>query len=138
MLCGTATVFNVVAKFIAFINACWILIWSLLSYSNVMNVPYCTTTYFTLRNQGWVRLWNFSLNQFEVEAIQELGSLSAASVVAICACILIYNLTSEKPPRYRWRATGLFLVGSVTIVTVLTYIGARSIKGRRGAATTLS
>jgi hypothetical protein len=58
--------------------------------------------------------------------------------MAICACILIYNLTSEKPRRYRWRVTGLLLVGSVTIVTVLTYVGARSIRGRRGAAATLS
>lgn len=128
-LCGAAVITRLIGKTVATINACWILAWSLLTYSNVMTTPYCTTAYFSLKNHGWMRLWNFQPETFTTAALQELGSLAFGTIVSFCACVLIHNLTSEqKTNTKRWRATCFLLGGFLAVIGALMYLGAWSIR----------
>ncbi|OCK74128.1 hypothetical protein K432DRAFT_447470 [Lepidopterella palustris CBS 459.81] len=129
MLCGTAVVTRIFGKSIAIVNAFWILAWSLMSYTNVMETPYCTTAYFSLHKHGWMRLWNFDLQEFINTKVQELGCLVFGSVVAYFACVLIFVLTSdERTKRYRCYSTVVLIIGFLVPIVGLTFYGTRSIQ----------
>jgi hypothetical protein len=108
ILCGAAVITRILGKSIAVISACWILVWSFLTYTNVMETPYCTTAYYSLRNHGWMRLWDFDPPQFTSTKVEELQCLVFGSFLAYFACVLIFGLTSTK--RYRW-----FIVAALSV-----------------------
>ena len=101
ILCVTAVITRILGKIIAVISACWILVWSLLTYTNVMETPYCTTAYFSLRSHGWMRLWNFDPRQFTPTKVEELRCLVFGSFIAYFACVLIFALTGDGKRRTR-------------------------------------
>lgn len=129
VLCGAAIVARIFGKVIAFMNACWILIWSFLTYTNVMETPYCTTAYFSLGNRGWMRLWNFDLGLFKDIKIQEVQCLVVGAFVAYFSCVLIFALAWEGKRRwYRWFYTTALSVGFLVFVLPLYIHGVRSIE----------
>jgi hypothetical protein len=128
-LCFAAVATRLSGKVFAVINGLWILIWSLMTYTNIMETPYCTTAYFSLNRHGWMRLWNFDPRQFVDTKIQELGCLVFGSVIAYCACVLLYFMTSDgKMRKHRYWISTMLLVGFVVIVAVLTDQGVKGIR----------
>lgn len=128
-LCITAVLTRLTGKFIAVINGLWILAWSLMTYSNIMETPYCTTAYYSLHNHGWMRLWNFDPQQFIDNKIRDLWCLVFGSTVGYCACIVIFVLTSEEKHRKdRYRFAVVLFVGFVALVVVLTDQGLKGIR----------
>jgi hypothetical protein len=124
-----AVLTRVLGKIIAVINACWILIWSVLTYTNVMETPYCTTAYYTLHNNGWMRLWDFEPAQFTSTKVEELQCLVIGSFIAYFACVGIYALTADgKTKRYRWGITGALSIGFFVLVLPLYFYGVKSIE----------
>ena len=129
ILCFAAVFTRLIGKVFAVINGLWILVWSLMTYTNVMETPYCTTAYFSLHKYGWMRLWNFDPHQFVNTKILELGCLVFGSVVGYCACVLIFFMTSDnKTRKFRCWISTMSLVGFVVIVTVLTDQGVKGIR----------
>ncbi|KAF2673541.1 hypothetical protein BT63DRAFT_159514 [Microthyrium microscopicum] len=123
-LCIYAVLSNLAGKSIAAVNALWILAWSLLTYTNVMSTPYCTTAYFSLREKGWMHLWNFNPQQFIHPKEQELGGLVFGSIVAYATCVLIFFLTADRMSNTRRLVIMLVLVGCfAAAVSGLTYLG---------------
>jgi hypothetical protein len=121
-LCGAAVITRVLGKSIAVISACWILIWSFFTYTNIMETPYCTTAYFSLRKHGWMRLWDFDPKQFTPTKVEELQCLLFGSFVAYFACVLIFALTSDgKTRRARWTITTALSLG-FTIFAIPLYL----------------
>ncbi|KUJ15989.1 uncharacterized protein LY89DRAFT_783227 [Mollisia scopiformis] len=132
-LCGAAVITRVLGKLVAVINACWILVWSFLTYTNVMQTPYCTTAYFSLRNRGWMRLWNFESQQYMAIRIQELQCLVFGTFIAYFACVLISALTSnEKKRQCRWTVTAVLSLAFPTIAILLYSRGVRSVMDSDG------
>jgi hypothetical protein len=128
-LCGTAVITRVLGKSIAVINACWILAWSFLTYTNIMETPYCTTAYFSLRSLGWMRLWNFDPQQFTPTKVEELRCLVFGLFIAYFACVLIFALTSDgKTRRYRWTVIAALSLGFFILVLPLYFYGVKSIQ----------
>jgi hypothetical protein len=128
LLCGAAVITRILGKLIAVINALWILAWSLMNSSNILDTPYCSATYFTLHNRGWMRLWNFDPQQFATTKVKELGCLVFGSVIVYCACVLIFIMTCEgKSTRYIYFSAVALLAGFFALVAPLTAYGVRSI-----------
>jgi hypothetical protein len=131
ILRSVAVIARLSAKLLAVVNASWVLCWSLLSFSSVMDQPYCATAYLTLNRLGWMPLWNARPEYIIPTALEELGSVTAASSVAFCACIIIFNLTQDtKTTRNRWTVTIALLAGFFTTIGGLVFVGARSLTRR--------
>jgi hypothetical protein len=129
IICATAVITRILGKSIAVFNALWILAWSLMTYSNAMETPYCTTAYFSLHDLGWMRLWNFDPEQFIYTKTQELMCLMLGSTVAFFACILTYVMSVDgEKRRKRYYITGLTTVVFVALVVALTDYGLKQIK----------
>ena len=60
--------------------------------TNVMQTPYCTTAYFSLRNHGWMGSWNFDSGQFTAIKVQELQNVSFWLVHCVfCLCADLFS-----------------------------------------------
>jgi hypothetical protein len=100
----------------------------LITFSNVVDTPYCTTTYFTLRSNGYMQLWDMQPDQFKPTAVQELWSVAIGCSVAFCECVLIYNLTRERKAQgHQCRISIILLVAFFSITGSLVYVGAHRI-----------
>jgi hypothetical protein len=95
IICALAVITRQLGRALAVINALWILAWCIMSYTNVMETPYCTTAVFSRHQYGWMRLWNFDSEQFVNTKMLELRCLVFGSVIAFCACVAVFFLTSE-------------------------------------------
>jgi hypothetical protein len=115
VLCGLAVILRETGRAIAVINALWILAWCVMSYTNVMETPYCTTALFSRHQNGWMRLWNFDSHQFVSTKTLELWCLVFGSAIAYCACVAIFLLTSEwtLSPMKSWFFTVSWIDGSM-------------------------
>ncbi|KAF8847428.1 hypothetical protein BDZ45DRAFT_754920 [Acephala macrosclerotiorum] len=128
-LCVAVVITRILGKVIAVISACWILVWSFLTYTNVMETPYCTTAYFSLQNHGWMRLWNFDPRQFISTRVEELRCLVFGSFIAYFACVLIFALTGNGTRRRRRCAVVAALgAGFPALVLPLYFYGVKSIQ----------
>jgi hypothetical protein len=128
LLCGAAVFTRILGKAIAVISACWIIVWSFLTYTNVMQTPFCTTTYFSLRNDGWMRLWNFDHEQFTTTKVEELRCLVFGSFIGYFACVLIFALSSDwKRKRSQLITAALCLLFPASVLP-LYFCGVKSIR----------
>ncbi|RDW85315.1 hypothetical protein BP6252_02905 [Coleophoma cylindrospora] len=128
-LCGAAVIARILGKCIAVINAFWILTWSFLTYTNVMETPYCTTAYYSLSSHGWMRLWNFYPWQFLSTKVEELQCLVVGSFIAYFACVLIFSLTlSGKKKRYQLIIATTLSLGFFILVLPLYFYGVYNIR----------
>jgi hypothetical protein len=94
-----------------------------------METPYCTTAYFSLRNDGWMWLWNFDPRQFTSTKIEELRCLLFGTFVAYFACVLMFVLTWDgKRKRAHWIVTAALSVGFPVLVLPLYLYGVKSIE----------
>jgi hypothetical protein len=128
ILCGAAIITRILEKAFAVISACWILVWSFLTYTNVMQTPYCTTAYFSLQNHGWMRLWNFDPGQFTTTKVKELRCLVFGSFVGYFACVLIFALTSDWKRKRSQRITAALCLVFPALVLPLYFYGVKSIQ----------
>ena len=128
-LCGAAVTTRILGQLIAVVSACWILVWSFLTYTNVMETPYCTTAYFSLRKLGWMRLWDFDPQQFTSTKVEELQCLVFGSFIAYFAVLLLSALTWDgETKRYRWRVIAALSLGFPILVLPLYFYGVKSIQ----------
>jgi hypothetical protein len=142
-LAVTAIFTRLMGKAIAVISGFWILAWSLMTYTNVMETAYCTTAEFSLHSHGWMRLWNFDVKQFVDIKVAELWCLVFGAAVAYCACVAIFAMTSEPNPKkdqdlpvmsdretrdYRYWSVVTLVVGFAALVAVLTHEGIKGIR----------
>jgi hypothetical protein len=129
LLCSGAVITRVLGQVIAVISACWILVWSFLTYTSVMQTPYCTTAYFSLRIHGWMRLWNFNLQQFTPIKVEELRCLVFGSFIAYFACVIIFAFASDgrNVRRRRDLTAALSLVFPIVVIPLYVY-GVKSIE----------
>jgi hypothetical protein len=125
MYCGAAFITRLAAKLLAVISALWILAWSLMSYSNIMHTPYCATAYLGLRENGWMRLWNYDPQQFVHTKVNELRSLIFGSVVAHVACMILFLATSKAS--WRYAIATCVTAGFLTVIILLGIYGRNSL-----------
>jgi hypothetical protein len=134
ILRGSAVLTLVAGKSLAVLNEYWVLVWSLIIFSNVVDTPYYTTTYFTLRFNGYMQVWNVEPRQFKHTAVQELWSVAIGCSIIFCECVLIYNLTRERERERETETRGhqcrnsiIMLVVFFSIAGSLVYVGAHRI-----------
>ena len=141
---GLSSVFSVLgvitfylARFVAVLNSIWIVVWSLIRFKNVMQQPYCSTTYIGLRERGYTRLWRFNVAEFRVTRIQEMILLVVSLVVVHIICIFLGLFASKwgkSSAKEAQRGRIILVIWIATLVTSLVVVftfAMRSIENSR-------
>ncbi|OCL07000.1 hypothetical protein AOQ84DRAFT_398719 [Glonium stellatum] len=85
-LCGTAVLTPVLGKLVAVLNACWLVLSSLLEYTGVYDRCYCEGNQLGLGEKGWVVLF-----KTDAELAQFATTLRAGGVaMSIIVCLITY------------------------------------------------
>ena len=125
------------ARFVAVLNSIWIVVWSLIRFTNVIQQPYCSTSYIGRREEGYTRLWRFHGDEFRVTRKQEMILLAVSLVVVHIICIFLGLFTSKwgkssaKEVQRRWIILFIWIATLVTTLSVVFTFAIRSIENSR-------
>jgi hypothetical protein len=125
------------ARVLAVLNSIWIVVWSLVRFTNVIQQPYCSTSYIGRREQGYTRLWMFHSAEFRVTRKQEMMLLAASLVVVHTVCIFLglfaskWGTSRAKETRKRWFILCIWITTLVTSLSVVFTFAIRSIEHSR-------
>ena len=125
------------ARLVAVLNSIWIVVWSLIRFTNVIQQPYCSTSYIGRRKRGYTRLWRFHGPEFRVTRKQEMILLAVSLVAVHSICIFLGLFTSKwgkssaKEVQRRWIILFIWIATLVTSLSVVFTFAIRSIEHSR-------